>query len=156
VKDEFESFVATHPRDPLPDHLSWETSDAKRAGRLHWVVVDTLGPAASDGPPLDDLNDFTSERGPKTKLFSNTGPSGRIDVTRANNRVDTVSRGVRMFTLLLSPDDFDFSRSITVVCNGQLAYLGRVTPSLATLLKWAATDNDRTMLFGAELMIRVR
>jgi hypothetical protein len=31
---------------------------------------------------------------------------------------------------------------------------GRVEPSLATLLKWAARDNDRTMLFAAELHIK--
>jgi hypothetical protein len=28
-----------------------------------------------------------------------------------------------------------------------------VEPSVATLLKWAARDNDRTMLFGAEVNI---
>lgn len=156
VRDEFESFVATHPRDPLPDHLSWETSDVTRAGRLHWVVVNQLGPAASDGAPLDDLNEFTPAQGPKSRLFSNTGPSGRIDVTRTNNRVETTSRGVKMFTLLLSPDDFDLSRPVTVVSNGQTVYLGRVKPSLKTLLTWAARDNDRTMLFGAELTVQVR
>ena len=148
--------MATHPRDPLPDHLSWETSDVTRAGRLHWVVVNQLGSAASDGAPLDDLNEFTPAQGPKSRLFSNTGPSGRIDVTRTNNRVETTSRGVKMFTLLLSPDDFDLSRPVTVVSNGQTVYLGRVKPSLKTLLTWAARDNDRTMLFGAELTVQVR
>ena len=31
-----------------------------------------------------------------------------------------------------------------------------VEPSPATLLRWAARDRDRTMLFGAELDIEVR
>jgi len=30
-----------------------------------------------------------------------------------------------------------------------------VEPSTATLLKWAARDNDRTMLFGAEVSIEM-
>ena len=32
---------------------------------------------------------------------------------------------------------------------------GRVDPSVASLLKWAARDNDRTMLFVAELRINL-
>jgi hypothetical protein len=31
-----------------------------------------------------------------------------------------------------------------------------VEASVATLLKWAARDNDRTMLFGAELPIALK
>ena len=62
--------------------------------------------------------------------------------------------GVAEFTLLLSPDLFDFSRTVTVETNGRMAFEGRVEPSVATLPKWAARDNDRTMLFGAEIKIR--
>jgi hypothetical protein len=32
---------------------------------------------------------------------------------------------------------------------------GRVERSVQTLVKWAARDNDRTMLFGAELRVAV-
>jgi hypothetical protein len=31
-----------------------------------------------------------------------------------------------------------------------------VTRSLETLLKWAARDNDRTMLVGAELHLKIQ
>ena len=57
------------------------------------------------------------------------------------------------FTLLLSPDAFDFGEPVVVVVNGQTAVETRVEPSVTTLFKWAARDNDRTMLFGAELHI---
>jgi hypothetical protein len=40
-----------------------------------------------------------------------------------------------------------------VEANGQVVFDGQVEASLDTLLKWAALDNDRTMLFGAELHI---
>ena len=43
---------------------------------------------------------------------------------------------------------------ITVVVDGKAAFEGIVQPDLKTLLKWAAKDNDRTMLFAAELPIK--
>jgi hypothetical protein len=43
-----------------------------------------------------------------------------------------------------------------VTVNGQTTFDGRVPPSVETLLKWAARDNDRTMLFAAELYVKVK
>ena len=72
---------------------------------------------------------------------------------RRGNLVEASTRGVRAFTLLLSPSKFDFRQPIRVTANGRTVFDGIVDPSSATLLKWAAHDNDRTMLFGAELAI---
>ena len=60
------------------------------------------------------------------------------------------THGVRAFALLLSPSKFDFRQPIRVIANGRPVFDRKVEPSVATLLKWAARDNDRTMLFGAE------
>ena len=38
---------------------------------------------------------------------------------------------------------------------GQLVFEGRVERNLQTLMKWAARDNDRTMLYGAELKVKL-
>ena len=57
---------------------------------------------------------------------------------------------------LLSPEEFDFEKNVKVVVNGRVTFDGRVEKSVATLLKWAAKDNDRTMLFGAEIKIEVK
>ena len=86
-------------------------------------------------------------------IFAHVRPSGRVDLVRKGNTVRATSTGVAAFTLLLSPDMFDFTRPVTVVANGRTVFDGRVTPSVRTLLKWAAADNDRTMLFGAELPV---
>ena len=86
-------------------------------------------------------------------IFKN-GKSGRVDLNRSGNTINTFSRGVKEFTLLLSPDQFDFDKPFLVKVNGRVAFEGRVEKSVATLTKWAARDNDRTMLFGAELKIR--
>ena len=90
---------------------------------------------------------------PAVVMFVPSRPSARVDVVKTGNAVDAHTRGVAAFTLLLSPDAFDFSQPVRVVVNGRVRFEGRVQRNLATLMKWAARDNDRTMLFGAELRI---
>jgi hypothetical protein len=90
---------------------------------------------------------------PSAPIFPRSKPSGRVDLVRRGNVVEASTEGVRGFTLLLSPSIFDFRKPITVVANGRTAFEGTVEPSVATMLQWAARDNDRTMVFGAELKI---
>jgi hypothetical protein len=149
VKVPFESFVRTHPRTPLPDTLSWEVSETRTWNRAHWLILDSLGETPGDATDLPDLNISSGHR-----IFDNAR-SGRVDLVRSGNTVTIRSRGVRELTLLLSPDQFDFERNVTVVANGRPVFDARVEKSVATLRKWAARDNDRTMLFAAELRIRV-
>jgi hypothetical protein len=40
-----------------------------------------------------------------------------------------------------------------VVVNGRTVFTGMVQRDIRTLLEWAARDNDRTMLFAAELAV---
>src|SRR5262249_42673220 len=47
-------------------------------------------------------------------MLSRERDSGRVDLVRSGNQVDTKTRGVAAFTLLLSPDQFDLTRPITV------------------------------------------
>jgi hypothetical protein len=91
-----------------------------------------------------------------TTLFPRPRASGRVDLAREGNAVRATTRGVAAFTLLLSPDAFDFSQPVTVVADGRTVFSGRVPRDLATLMRWAARDNDRTMLYGAELHLSIR
>jgi dienelactone hydrolase len=138
-REHYERFV----RDPHPARLSWETERTDRFNRIHWLVIDRLGVAPSDSP-LEDAG-----------FFRHVRPSGRVDILRDGNAFEARTRGVRAFTLLLSPDVVDFSTPVTVTVNGRMAYRGRVAKSLATLDKWAARDHDRTMLYGAEIAVVV-
>jgi hypothetical protein len=149
VKLPYESFVRTHPRVPLPDTLTWEVSETRTWNRAHWLIIDSLGGTPNDATALPDLNVADGRR-----VFSNA-KSGRVDLVRSGNAVTIASRGVRDLTLLLSPDQFDFDRTVTVVANGRTVFDARVERSLATLAKWAVRDNDRTMLFGAEIRIKL-
>jgi len=156
VRDTFEHFVREHPRDPLPARISWEVTDRQLPGRAHWLVIDRLQ-ASTNVPRLEpDLNVFSGD-GPNQGrlLFARQRPSGRVDLERSGNTVRARTGGVAEFTLLLSPDAFNFEAPIVVVVNGRTAVEARVDRSVATLMKWAARDNDRTMLFGAELRVPV-
>jgi poly(3-hydroxybutyrate) depolymerase len=92
---------------------------------------------------------------PPKHLFARGNGSGRVDLARAGNVITASTRGVASFTLLLSPDQFDFAKPLKVVVNGRTVFDGKVEKNVRTLLKYAALDNDRTMLFGAELHIKL-
>ena len=92
---------------------------------------------------------------PPKHLFARGLGAGRVDLTRAGNVVTAATRGVTAFTLLLSPDQFDLAKPVKVIANGRTVFEGKVVKSVRTLLKYAASDNDRTMLFGAELHIKL-
>ena len=90
---------------------------------------------------------------PGRQAFPHSEPSGRVQLARDGNNIAVVTRGVRRYTLLLSPEQFDFTQPLRVTTNEVLSFEGMVEPSPETLLRWAARDRDRTMLFGAELEI---
>ena len=157
LKEVFETFVREHPRDPYPQKLTWEASDRDLPSRAHWIVIDRLKPAASTEPRLEpDLNVF-SGAGPNhgKDLFGRSRPSGRVDAVRRGNEIALTTRGVSELTVLLSPHVVDFAQPIRVSANGHVVSDARLQRSVATLLKWAARDNDRTMLFGAELRVKI-
>jgi len=154
VKDAFERFAGEHPRDPSPARLTWETSNLKH-NRAHWLVIDKLGAQKGDPRHLPDVNEFNPNEAVASLLFDRRDTSGRVDLVRTGNAVEATTRGVAAFTLLISPDAFDLHQAITVTSNGKVVFDGIVQPSTATLMKWAARDNDRTMLYAAEIPINL-
>src|SRR5262245_16535089 len=160
----YEMFVHSHPRPAHPERLSWETDRTDRFNRVRWLVIDKLGPPprASARPPsaapsqrvLEDVNGFSSGAS-EVNIFPRRRqvPSGRVDVERRGNAFHATTRGVSDFTLLVSPDVVDFAKPIQVTVNGTQVFSSLVKRDLPTLLKWAARDNDRTALYGAELHI---
>ena len=154
MKESFERFVTEHPRAPSPARLTWETGNLAH-NRAHWLVIDKLGSTPGDVKNLPDANEFSPIAVMAVPLFERRQRLGRVDLTRNGNAVEATSRGVTEFTLLVSPDAFDLSQPIKVTANGKSVFGAKVQPSTATLLKWAARDNDRTMLYAAEINIRL-
>ncbi len=158
MKDVFEKFVTGHPRSPDPDNLVWETADLSH-NRAHWLIIDKLGDQPNDARDLDDMNqirdpDPLSDFTRAIDLFERPRKPGIVELKRTGNTIEARTRGVSAFTLLLSPDKIDFSKPVKVVVNGHELQNARVEKSVETLMKWAARDNDRTMLYAAELKIK--
>jgi len=123
-----EQFKLDNPRDPLPDTVQWVTDSTDRFNRSHWLIIDEL---ARENAP------------------------GMVKVSRNGNIINVNTASVAAFTLLLSPEEIDFTRPVAIYINDSLRRSERVQQDPQTLLKWAATDLDKSMLFTAELNLRV-
>src|SRR5204863_7684458 len=123
--------------------------------RVRWLVIDKLATRKSD-VALEDVNSVMFD-GSKWEIFPRRRavPSGRVDIERHGNAFEARTRGVSEFALLLTPEAIDFAKPGQGSVNGNQAFNGVVKKDLPTLLKWAARDNDRTALYGAELHIIV-
>jgi predicted esterase len=142
-RSQFENFVKQKPREAHPARVSWQTERVDRFNRADWLVIDKLGMGTmdTDFEPLD--------------LFDHRRASGRVDIVRDGNTFTAEARGTREFTILLSPDAIDFSRQVIVRVNGRGVFDAVVQRDPAVVLQWAARDNDRTRLYGAEVKITV-
>jgi predicted esterase len=138
-----ERFIEDHVRDPHPERIRWATERTDRYNRAHWIVIDELGPIEGD----DLLT-------PPASLMP-MGPAGSVDAVRSGNTVTVDAFHVRRFTLLISPDAFDLQSPLRVVTNGEVVFEGMVLPDEGTLMKWAAIDDDRTMLYAAEISVEL-
>ena len=154
IRESFERFVADHPRDPSPARLTWATSNLKH-NRAHWLVIDRLGAQPGDPRNLPDVNEFQSEpadgdaavRAPRRLGPRRSGPQrqhrGGDDPRRRRVHAARLAGCVRS------------QQPIKVTSNGKVVFDGKIQPSVETLLKWAARDNDRTMLYAAEIPIKL-
>ncbi len=148
-RDEFENFVSTHPREPHPAAISWKAEQGNNM-RSHWLVIEELDFSQESPIPLFEVGVDPADG--TTVLDMNE--AGRVDVVREGNNFQVITDGVGAFRLLFSPEVIDFSQAVTVTVNNAIKFQGLLEPSLETLLNWAARDNDRKMLYGAELLIR--
>jgi hypothetical protein len=142
-EENIERFIEAHPRDPHPERVLWATELTDRYNRAHWVVIDEFGAISGDGG-RSGLAALTAD-----------GLAGVVRAVRDGNTVTVDAYHVQRFRVLISPDVFDIRSPIRVVANGEVAFEGMVQPSAETLLKWAAIDEDRTMLYAAEISVEL-
>ena len=143
-REHFEKFVHNHPRAAHPEALSWETERVDRFNRNRWLIINEIRTDASRATELTDPG-----------FFQHTRRSGRVDVRKKGNSFDALVRDVARFTLLLSRDAIDFAKPVVVTVNGNQAHNRMVAQDVATMMRWAARDNDRTAIYGAELTVTV-
>ena len=150
----FGRFLWGTPRDPLPERLTWATERTDRYNRRGWLVIDELveperGHEVDTSNVLPRWGTRIQLRGPDME----PRPWGRVELEREGNTVRAATRRVARFTLLVSPDELDLSRPIEVVVDGKMLFRGVVEPSLEVLVRWALVDDDRRLLFAAEIPI---
>lgn len=93
VKDDYEAFVRTHPRQPFPTRLSWQTDMSAGTTRAHWLVIDRLAPPRAEAAPLPDVNDQLGVTVPEFGIRAN------------GTTVTAVSAGSNADALHLLPGD---------------------------------------------------
>ncbi len=123
-----EQFKLDNPRDPFPTELRWVADRSDRYNRNLWLRIEEL---TVEGQP------------------------GLMTVNREGNSFTITSDSVDAFTLLLNPEQVNFSEDIHVMVNGRIMYVGRVEQDMNTLLNWAVRDRDRSMLYTAALSLRI-
>lgn len=153
---QFFDFMANARRDPFPDTVSWATEDPSRYGRRSWVRVDALGDSKEkpDGKGTQVLPRWGTSIQLRGKTVPRV-PFGEVHVRREGNTVTIESRNVTRLTLLLGWPEFTWTEPIVVSWNGMAVHEGAVIPSAATMLHWAARDDDRKRLVAAELALEL-
>jgi predicted esterase len=141
----------------MDDHMIRTSGDMGRAFDAHLAGTPMVFEVDRKGSRLVMEGVFPPAPKPprSEEAFKRPKASGRITISRRENRFEARTRGIASFTLLLSPSVIDFDKAVTVVVNGKTAFDGPVQKSVATLLRHATRDNDRTMLYGADLSVSV-
>lgn len=123
-----------------------------RATLVEQLLTD-IGPPCPQTPDRSDK--FNRNHWVVINRLRRPSQPGVLRAAREGNLFDVSVQGVSRFTLLLSPEEVDFSAPVTVRINGVIYSEGMIAQSRETLLSWARTDLDRTMLFTAELPVVV-
>lgn len=102
-RGEYERFVRDHPRAPHPALLSWETERTDRYNRVHWLIVDELGPRASD-VALADANTVTERLEPDFGLRGDSRKERGTRVVEVVPDSNAAAAGLRVGDRLLQID----------------------------------------------------
>ena len=151
LEDSIKDFRNGNIRNTYPDYLIWQTDNPEKFNRNHWVVINGLGNVDEESK-FEDINIDDDQI---VKAFPRQKESGIIEVKKTGNVISVKTEGIEQYILLLSPEHINFNDPIKILTNGILSFEGTVSKSVEVVLKWAATDFDPKMLFGAELEIEV-
>ncbi len=144
-KDTISHFMKNNIRNQYPSTIFWQTDNLKY-GRNLWVIIDKLN--------NNSTSNFKKHQSHLPKNGS-IPESGAIEIQCTGNKIYVETENIKQYTLLLSPEQFNFNESIEVYTNNTLSFDETVIKDPHTLLKWYYEDLDRTMLFGNELIIKV-
>ena len=77
------------------------------------------------------------------------------DAKVSGNTIDVKVKRVGRFDLFLSDDLVDLGKPVVVKVNGETVHEGVVPPDVEFMLKQAAWDEDRALVYSARLRVDV-
>jgi dienelactone hydrolase len=137
------SWILDTRRETHPRRLTWQYEAGGRHQRAAWLQVKEL--VSRDERP-DQLEALDGIRGTGAQ-------TGLIELASNGNDIVVSNLGVKRYSLLLSPDQFDFEQPVRLIENGVEVFNGQVRPSKRVLLEYAIRDFDPRRLYGAELEV---
>ena len=152
LKDTIAHFIKSHKRNPFPNIVYYATEKPDTFNRKFWVIIDKIGKTKDNR--LADQNSITFNT-LTMPLFPRKKSFGQIEVIKTGNEIVVKTSHVKKYTLLISPEHFDLNKPVKIHTNDLLSFDGAIPKKVETLLKYNAIDNDRTMLYAAELKITV-
>ncbi|WNJ19403.1 hypothetical protein [Pontibacter sp. G13] len=153
MRDTIQAFFRSHPRDPTPDTLFWETEAPEDNGRCFWLEIDRVGKIGGD-VDLPDINEW--KFGPNfDPTFKRDSLSGAVSATFRANVFDISTDNVKFLSLWISPDMVDLAQPLIVNINGKERFRKMVEPKLETLLESWELIHDRKQLYVAKITFRI-
>lgn len=143
-RDAMDRFSKEKRRIAHPERLRWVTDGASN-GRAHWLVVRELANLGTGA--IEEWNELGSGT-----FFERSRPFGRIVAAREGNHFRLDVEDVSQLSLLLSPEVIDFSMSVRVAINDAEIFSEVVERDVDTLIEWWMVDEDRRMLYAAQLV----
>ncbi len=90
------------------------------------------------------------------ELFSRKEMFGSIKVSVKDNTIDVEVKNIEKFEIFISHTQFDITKPITVLVNGEKYNNDIIQPDIRFMLSQFCTDNDRKMIYYGKLSITVK
>ena len=139
------AWLSRQRREPLPTRLT-VVRDGSHFQTFNWVRLDATDSIAAFSDDLVDKRDERIKRRDYAKLDA---------AIREGNRIEVQAHHVRRYSLFLNESLIDPAKPLTVTTNGEVSFVGMVTPSVETLLRQARLRQDPARLFTIHLSLSV-
>jgi hypothetical protein len=119
-------WMAQYTRDPLPKRVVWRQSGTTHA-RFYWLAVDA------------------EQRKGGTK----------VEASCKDQQIEVRTSDVSRLRVRVNDKMLDLDKALTVLCEGQKVFEGKVSRTIGTLAKTLAERADPAALFSGEIEIQV-
>ncbi|QGX38501.1 hypothetical protein [Permianibacter aggregans] len=134
--------AASISRNPFPETVVMEVDENTAYRRAHWLVVDKISQ-----PTKENL---------LKGLMEQDNPRAIVEAQASGNMINVYSYSAEQFTILISPEQFDLNRPLTIYVNREKAFEQLISPDIDTLVEYAAKDMDPARLYAKALKFSVK